>query len=274
VNKSKTFQFITERQRRWAEAKDLVVTANGRVSRLEDNLFAPLHAETRADFEAGDGDEFGTADAVGKMYSLHSSSALVCNMFDHWRKRPLPPLLQACGIETSGSELRFEQKFATGVGSKPANLDVLITDTGTGCLPIAVESKFTEPFQTGELDDLKPAYFHKSNTWDELAICRRIAERLTAGELFKCLKVAQLLKHTLALTRKFGKRQFILLYLWYDVHGSEAAKQHRSEVQEFGNLLGDDVLFRGDTYQNVFERLTPLMSGSPYEQYLRSRYFN
>jgi hypothetical protein len=274
VNKSKTFQFITERQRRWAEAKDLVVTANGRLSRIEDNLFAPLHAETRADFEAADGDEFGTADVVGKMYSLHSSSALVCNMFDHWRKRPLLPLLQACGIETSGSDLRFEQKFATGVGSKPANLDVLITDTGTGCLPIAVESKFTEPFQTGERDCLKPAYFHKSNTWDELSVCQRIAERLTAEGLFKCLRAAQLLKHTLALTRKFGKRQFILLYLWYDVQGSEAAKQHRSEVQEFGNLLGDDVLFRSDTYQNIFDRLSALTPGSPYEKYLRSRYFN
>ncbi len=172
------------------------------------------------------------------------------------------------------SALRFEQKFATGVGSKPANLDVLITETGTGWLPIAVESKFTEPFQTAERHCLKPSYFYKSNTWDELAVCRRIAERLTAGELFKCLKAAQLLKHTLALTRKFGKRQFILLYLWYDVHGSEAAKQHCSEVQEFGNLLGNDVMFRSDTYQNVFERLSPLTSGSPYEMYLRSRYFN
>ncbi len=74
MNKGKMLQFITERQRRWAEAKDLL-TANGRVSGLEDNLFAPLHVETRADFEAGDGDEFGIADAVGKMYSLHSSSA-------------------------------------------------------------------------------------------------------------------------------------------------------------------------------------------------------
>jgi hypothetical protein len=58
------------------------------------------------------------------------------------------------------------------------------------------------------------------------------------------------------------------------VQGSEAAKQHRSEVQEFGNLLGDDVLFRSDTYQNIFDRLSALTPGSPYEKYLRSRYFN
>jgi hypothetical protein len=146
MKKSATFQFIVDRQRHWAETRCLTVDNNGRVSRLEENLFAPLHDETRAEFEAGDGDEFGTADAVGKMYSLHSSSALVCNVVDYWRGRPMFPLLRAFGMDAAGTDLRFEQKFPTGVGRRPANLDVLITDTGAGSLPIAVESKFTEPF--------------------------------------------------------------------------------------------------------------------------------
>ena len=273
MNKSATLQFIVGRQRRWAEAQGFVVKANGRVSSLEDNLFAPLNVETRVDFEAGDGDEFGTVDAVGKIHSLYSSSALVCNVFDHWRKRAMLPLLRACGIETTDGDLRFGQKFPTGVGSKPANLDVLITGSGAYCLPIAIESKFTEPFQNGGRDFLKPSYFHESTTWDELPICRGIAESLSANEVFKCFKAAQLLKHSLALTRKFGKKQFVLLYLWYDVSGSEAANQHRREVQEFSNLLSDEVLFRSDTYQNVFGRLSPLTSGTAYEAYLRSRYF-
>lgn len=274
MNKSATLQFIVERQRNWAEAQGLAVKANGRVSRLEDNLFAPLHVETRAEFEAGDGDEFGTVDDVGKMYSLYSSSALACNVFDYWRQRSLLPLLQAGGIDNGGNDLKFEQKFPTGVGTRCANLDVLITGPGADCLSIAVESKFTEPFQSGKRDCLKPSYFDKSNTWDELPVCRGIAKRLTVEEPFKCFKAAQLLKHTLALTRKFGKRQFVLFYLWYDVHGSEAAKQHRREVQEFSSLLGDDVLFRSETYQNVFEQLSRLTSGTPYEKYLRSRYFD
>jgi restriction endonuclease-like protein len=273
MNKTATLKLIVDRQQRWAEARHLAVNASGRVSHLEDNLFAPLHAETRAEFEAGDGDEFGTADAVGKMYSLHSSSALVCNVFDYWRKRPMLPLLRACGIETIATDLRFEQKFLTGVGSRPANLDVLITDTGGRNLPIAVESKFTEPFQTGERDHLRPAYFRKSETWDELPSCRGLAESLTAKQRYKCLKAGQLLKHALALTRKFGKKRFVLLYLWCDVRGSEAAKQHGDEVQNFANTVGSEVLFRNDTYLSVFQRLSPLASGSQYEKYLRSRYF-
>ncbi|MGA8407549.1 MAG: hypothetical protein WB680_10265, partial [Candidatus Acidiferrales bacterium] len=80
-------------------------------------------------------------------------------------------------------------------------------------------------------------------------------------------------KHTLALTRSYGKKRFVLFYLWYDVDGSEAARQHRAEVQDFGNLLGDELLFRSDTYQNVFSRLSPSTSGTAYEAYLRSRYF-
>jgi hypothetical protein len=274
MNKSSTFNFITERQRHWAQTQGLTVSGNGRVSRLEDNLFAPLHAETRADFEAGDGDEFGTPDDVGKMYSLHSSSALACNVFDYWRKRPMLPLLRACGFDTrNGSELKFEQKFSTGVGRKPANLDVLITDSAGGCPPVAIESKFTEPFQTGERDCLRPAYFSKSPIWDELPVCRAIAEGLTARERFKFLKASQLLKHALALTRKHGKKRFVLLYLWYDVNGSNAAKQHGAEVREFGNLLADEVLFRSDSYHNVFDRLFPSTTGTAYEAYLRSRYF-
>ena len=274
MNKSATLTCLVERQRRWAEARSLAVNANGRVSRLEDNLFAPLHSETRAEFEAGDGDEFGTSDDVGKMYSLHSSSALACNVFDYWRERSMFPLLEACRIDTAGFDLKFEQKFSPGVGTKHANLDLLIVGSGADCLPTAIESKFTEPFQYGKLDRLADKYFGNSGLWDELPICRKVAESLTLTQRFKCFKAAQLLKHTLALTRAFGKKRFVLVYLWYDVKGSDAAKQHRAEAQEFGNLLGDEVLFRSDTYQSVFQRLPPPTSGSQYEQYLRSRYFD
>lgn len=256
MNKGATLQFIVKGQQRWVESRHLTVHSNGRVSRLEDNLFAPLHAETRAEFEAGDGDEFGTAEKAGKMYSLYSSSALVCNVFDHWRKRPMLPLLRACGV-----------------GSRPANLDVLIADSGGNSFPVAIKSKFTEPFQSGERDCLKPSYLRKPGVWDELPNCRGLAESLTTKERFKCLKSAQLLKHTLALTRQFGKKRFVLFYLWYDVPGSEAAKQHRDEVKDFEVTVSGDILFRSDSYQSVFERLSRLATDTPYEEYLRSRYF-
>lgn len=272
MNKGATLKFIMERQRRWAEARHVAVNSSGRVSRLEDNLFAPLHTETRLEIEHGDGDEFGTPDKVGKIYSVHSSSALACNLFDYWRKRPMSQLLGACNIGSAAGELKFEQKFSTGVGSE-ANLDVLITGSGSDCFPVAIESKFTEPFQTGERDCLRAAYFSKPEIWEELGNCRGLADSLTATDRFKCLKAGQLLKHALALTRKFGAKRFVLLYLWYDVRGSEAAKRHRDEVEQFGKVVCGDVLFRSDTYQSVFQRLTSPASASDYETYLRTRYF-
>lgn len=148
MNRGATLQLIKERQRQWAKARGIAVSANDRVLRLEDNLFAPLNIETRAEIEEGDGDEFGNPDDVGKIYSLFSSSALVCNFFDYWRGRSLSPLI---------CDIKFEQKFRTGVSPKPANLDVLFDSAHLSCLPTAIESKVTEPFQRRDRNCLKPA---------------------------------------------------------------------------------------------------------------------
>jgi hypothetical protein len=50
-----------------------------------------------------------------------------------------------------------------------------------------------------------------------------MAESLTVSKRFECLDAGQLLKHILGLTRTFGQRRFILLYLWYEVEGIHIA---------------------------------------------------
>lgn len=267
MNKSQTFLLIKKRQRLWAQSRGISINSNDRVFRLEDNLFAPLNSETRQEFEAGDGGEFGTANAVGKIHSLYSSSALVCNFFDYWRGHSLSPLI---------ADIRFEQKFPTGVGRKPAraNLDLIFNHSSAGCLPTAVESKFTEPFQPGECDCLVPSYFSTADVWKELPACRNIAASLPDPKRFECLKPGQLLKHILGLTRAFGKKKFSFLYLWYDVQGSNAADKHRDEIVDFRNLVTEEVLFDSETYQSLFKRLCRVASGTAYENYLRMRYFS
>lgn len=137
---------------------------------------------------------------------------------------------------------------------------------------IAIESKFTEPYQSREKGCLRQSYFGKQDTWHELGMCRSIAESLTTRP-FEHLDAGQLLKHILGLTRAFGVKRFVLLYLWYDVDGSDAARKHEDEVMAFSDAVRGEVLFRSDTYQNVFERLSAEIAGSAYEAYLRSRYF-
>jgi len=48
---------------------------------LDDNLFEPLTPEVREEFEAGDGQELNGRG----MHAVHSSSALVVNIFGYWR---------------------------------------------------------------------------------------------------------------------------------------------------------------------------------------------
>src|ERR1019366_3593768 len=112
----------------------------------------------------------------------------------------------------------------------------------------------TEPYQSGEKECLRPSYFQHPETWDTLPSCRATAESLTVTKRFECLDAGQLLKHILGLTRTFGQRGFILLYLWYEVEGSEASDQHRAEVVEFSSLISTEVQFRGETYQRFFSR--------------------
>jgi hypothetical protein len=275
MDKAATLKSIQERQRCWAASQGMDVAPNGRVKTLDDNFFATLHPESRREISEGDGAELGTPEDVGKLYSLWSSSGLACNVFDYWRIRNLGPLLRALSVQAPAAyeQPAFEQKFRTGVRSARANLDVLFRANSSAHLPIAVESKFTEPYQSGEKECLRPSYFHNPLTWAELSACRTTAESLTVSRRFECLDAGQLLKHILGLTRTFGHGRFILLYLWYEVEGSDAARKHAAEVAEFSSLISIEVEFRSDTYQRLFSRLAPNVVSTPYGAYLRSRYF-
>jgi hypothetical protein len=132
-------------QRKWATARGIRFDEYDRVDRLEDNLFQPLAPASRAEYEAGDGSELGTALAPGNMYSLISSAALCCNMFDGWRGQPTAELNRALGLDSSYSVARFEAKHPTGLAGKAPNLDVELQAPGLN--PVAIESKFTEAYR-------------------------------------------------------------------------------------------------------------------------------
>ena len=137
------------------------------------------------------------------------------------------------------------------------------------------QSRVSSPSHTSP--GRKSAYAHpiskNENTWDTLPACRTAAESLTVSKRFECLDAGRLLKHMLELTRTFGQGRFVLLYLWYEVEGSEASDKHRDEVVEFSRLISTEVQFRSETYQRFFDKLTPSVVGTSYKSYLRSRYF-
>jgi hypothetical protein len=273
MDRAATLRHIQESQKHWADSRAIQYMANRRVLHLSDNLFAPLKPETEAEFKAGDGEELGKDGSGGKMFALLSSSALACNVFDYWRRLSLGPLLQACGIQDGLNKLRFEQPFPMGLRGTPPNLDMLLSDE-QGSRVTAIESKFSEPFQYQAHGKFSASFFRGDQVWRGLERCRKLAEAInTRPDLSNYLNAAQLLKHVLGLHRTFTTDQFELLYLWYDVPDSAAARAHRAEIEQFSQTISTEFRFRSVSYQEMFESLLPSVKGTEYASYLRSRYF-
>ena len=266
---------INARQLDWAKGAGRVVDADGYCPCADDNLFERLSGEARDDFTRGGGGELGQPGERGRIQAVHSSSALVCNWFDYWRRRDFGILSSVFGATDLFVTLRLEAHVATGMRGADANLDVLLT-TANGSL-FAIESKFSEPYTPSPAKSvLKPQYFAQNRSrWTEVGLpgCQAVAERLRAGARdFAALDVAPLLKHMLALART-GHR-WTLCCLWYEVPG-QTADVHRTDVQTFSSQIGDDAVhFMTLTYQELFVRMARVASAehTDYLEYLRARY--
>ena len=146
--------YIKEKQKYWARLKklDLIGSQIERGDKiycrdLHDNLFLPLSNESKAELEAGDGNELGGGETPGKMQALHSSSALGVNVFEYWRyNKNFSPIAKALKIPSRNiGKISYEKKFKAlkGQGTDP-NIDVVFEyANGTAC---AIECKFTEAY--------------------------------------------------------------------------------------------------------------------------------
>jgi hypothetical protein len=267
---------LQRRQRRWAESAGVAHDSLGFVRELEANLRAPLSAATRAAFERGSELEPRSA-RPARIAALHSSAALVANVFDYWSARDTSGLSAALGFAREPCTLSFEEAFPTGVDGEPPYIDVALR-FGSGRI-VAIESKFSEWLARRRPSrvDLKPKYFAAARAlWRGagLPLCQELADDVRAGrERFAHCNAAQLLKHALGLARAAGAR-FELRYLYYDWHGRQAAA-HRAEIERFGLRVGGEIRFTASTYQDLFRALRrdPAVDAD-YLNYLGRRYFD
>lgn len=245
------------------------------VYQLDDNLFQPLSEAARKEFEAGDGDEL-----KNKMFAVNSSSAVAVNVFHYWRQiDQVSQIARACEVpSTRISGLRFEAQFSIREGfRKPPNIDVVIYYANPSGLKVtAIECKFDEPYGGWSKKGLKPVYLDHPEFWGGLPHLRELAERVSPDNAcFDHLDAPQLLKHLLGLTARYSsKKEFRLLYLWYDVPGPEAVK-HREEIAEFAATASQDgIAFRSLTYQDVILSLAKnhRVEHTAYADYLVERY--
>jgi len=260
-----------KQQQAWARQRGVEFDRRGYTFNLVDNLFIPLSASTEKEFHSGRGDELST----GKMLALHSSSALVVNVFEYWRNRNVDFIAQACGASKGATSMHYERTYKTDLGGIPPHLDMEFSNTLV--IPLVIEAKFTEHYHRKTKRHIKDKYL-ESALWKGLPRCesliRFIRKEEKAKTSFSFLDVPQLLKHILGLTKKFGKRGFELLYLWYDYHPSLEAEKHRQEIRDFEKSISSEVLFREMTYQQLFVKIRDSNKASlDYINYLADRYF-
>ena len=285
---------LERQQRRWADSAGIDYDARGFVRDPNANLRVPLAASTRAAFVRGT-ELTPRKSQPARFSALHSSAALVANVFDHWSTRDAAPLGAALGLGAERVQLKFEEPLATGVEGDPPLSDVVLRyESGQ---IVAIESKFGEWLvrRASNRLDLKPKYFAGGKAiWEEAGLprCQRLAEDLRLGrERFKHLHAAQLLKHALGLVREIRVGAAIgndavatagegpsrsmreLRYLYYEwPHGPAVA--HRAELERFADLVGAEIRFSASTYQDLYRALeADARVDHAYLDYLRARYF-
>jgi hypothetical protein len=280
---------IIAKQIEWAKNKGLQLVGSagdrGRkvyTTGIADNLFKSLNEKTKKELEGGDGGELKSkAGQPAKIQALHSSSALGINLFDYWREESdLSLLFSACGLSRAGSklfgEILFEQKFPIDDRFQYSpNLDVVFFPSQPFKFKVfAIECKFTEAYSSRRHGGLDQKYFTNGTVWENLSATKHLAQEISPDDSrFEYLHAAQLIKHILALNRKFCHSRYRLLYLWYDALG-EPGFSHRQEVEQFTEVVrSDGVQFHAITYQELIVRLAQHREQhKDYVTYIKGRY--
>ena len=271
---------LLDQQKRWAERRELDLDEEGYTSKIEENLFGSPSPETRSDLERARASGISTLTAEcaegaggkpGEFQRVHSTAALVCNVFDYWRARGVEEIAGLCRADPGCEELSFSQDQPTGIEGLSSWSDVLFA--GDSAPPTALVASFCEPY-AGRPESRLPASVEKPGVWGALADCRDLALGLRANPgRFRMLPVRRLLEQSLGLTARYGVRGFRLLYLWYEVPGQLARLQHR-EVDRFRMRVGGEVAFEACTWQQLFRAIESRREAhASYVDYLSSRYF-
>ena len=290
IKKMNTHNYICSKQVIWASNKGIKLVGShsdrGKAAytkSLDENLFEPMSEDVQNQFNRGSGGEL-TPQQDGrrpKMFATHSSSVLGVNVFHYWRNRDIKAIAEACKLcsnaNTDTMTLFFEKQCEIDSSLPiPPNLDILIeTSSGTH---YGIESKFTEPYSTNGHGGIKQAYL-QLDLWSDIPELHKLAKAISPDDnTFHHLHAAQLIKHILGLKNITGvdgnKKQFRLLYLYYDALGEKAC-EHLQEIKIFKQHTdADGIQFSYMSYQELIIRLSQRCIGDhcDYMKYITERY--
>lgn len=282
-----TIDYIISKQINWATNSGISLTGSKRsqgrkayTEKLKDNLFEPLDSDSYNSFKDADGNELLVRNgSLPKMQALHSSSALAVNIFHYWRSRNEAAIASACGLCREGNKLKtsitFEDRKCKVSDSftRPPNIDVVIR---TNDKIFGIESKFSEAYGGRKHSGIAEKYLNEKHIWEDIHNLEKLANSISPDDnTFELLHVAQLIKHILGLKQSTkGKSHFRLLYLYYDVMGSDS-HQHLEEIKRFKEVTdADEIRFSYMSYQELIIKLANKHRANhpDYISYITSRY--
>ena len=216
-----TLKDLQAHQANWARQANYLVDAKDYVDTIDHDLLSPMSPNARLQYLSGRGGELRDKDGhSAKIRALHSSAALVVNLFDYWMQRDKAAVSAALGLDDTAVAMQFEYMPPLPTGTTPPNLDLIFM--GSQNKVVAIESKFTE--WTNKKSYSKPPiserYFTSGDLWraNGLEHCQTLAESYrnkTDNTRFRYLDVPQLLKHALGLAYTV-ESDFALWYLCFD----------------------------------------------------------
>jgi len=187
-------EFVKSKQQNWANRKGFRLVGStipdkgekNYLPNLADNLFEKLSKESLDCYNSGDGNE--TKDSktrLAKMKALHSSSAIALNLFQYWQNKDVLPIVYACELCSKSksnliNKIKFEEKFEISgdksLFSYSPNIDVVIRDSQS--YVYAIESKFTEPYNSRKHDGISQKYIDNVSFWNGLSNLYDLAKEI------------------------------------------------------------------------------------------------
>ena len=220
-NKMSLEEAVIKHQTGFLKSKDIDVIDKDDEGYLKDfqhNLIEPFSNWDKIQTELGN-ELKGKEGKPAHFLSVRSSSALCVNNFAPFKEH----CTELSFLVYSGfKEAQFEKKQPTGLGGTPPHLDFYLSSPE---VIIGVESKFTEHFgkkKPNHNDNLKPyldGWETLKNHFSDISVDFRknILEHYAGeGNKSQYLDVAQLIKHTIGLLNNCGKKEAVLVYLYWE----------------------------------------------------------
>jgi hypothetical protein len=275
---------LEQRQLEWAQARNIETRRDEKtgeallqVVNLDDNFRVPLPDEARTQLMRGSGGELNPPDcATGHVYSLASSMALCLNFMEAWRGCGVEALAQALGFD---EERRLRAWYDVRVPLSPKRTEapsmdtMLVDDKGEGFM-YGIEAKFCEPYDLKPRPPLTRAYADRKDLLDGWPRLMRIARSLDGHNESapRRIHAAQMIRQLMVMRKNFGRSNFALVHLWYDVEDRDA-RAYQAELEDFAlKARQDGAAFLAMSWQQAFKITAGLAVPEGWREYMESRY--